>query len=615
MKRKKILALLLAASVFCMNLTAVLPALAEEPPQTEQPSEPDKPAEPSTPSQPDTPSEPSGNGSSNNQGGGSENQGGGSENQGGGSENQGGGSENQGGGSGENPPTVTPGGNDTPSDPGTDPTTNPGTDPTTNPGTDPTTNPGTDPTTAPSSDPTTNPGTDPTTTTNPGTDPTTAPSSDPTTNPGTDPTTTPGTDPTAEPGTDPTEEPTPEPTEEPTPEPTEEPVLELKLANLRTDRMEVAPGEAVKIAFDVENAESVTWTATRSDGLSGGTGTVNGSEFEWSAGVTGVYTIEVTAVSGEAKATEKCSVVVRASKLAVTAKAAVKYAQVGGKSLRYEMTLTGGVEPYAVKITIEYKHKTLFESTEFVPQLEHAPAGYGEHELKLKVTDATGATASAETVILASNNEKNAAPAVTGIRRGMTFAEKLVAVAKSQVGYKESDENFIVDDDGNRQGWSFYGGWYGMPYEEWCAMFVSYCLERAGIGGGIMPRSANCQRWKNYLGSRYIDDEDEYIPEAGDLIFFHHDRVSKDPNFPNHIGIVVDYDPEREIVYTVEGNSGAAVRSHMYARSDSTIVGYASMGYCMRRWDVNYKARLEENLANERAARRNRASTVGRDAE
>ena len=108
-------------------------------------------------------------------------------------------------------------------------------------------------------------------------------------------------------------------------------------------------------------------------------------------------------------------------------------------------------------------------------------------------------------------------------------------------------------------------------------------------------------RWKAKLGHRYIDDEDEYLPEPGDLIFFHHDRVSDDPNFPNHIGIVTEYDAEKELVYTVEGNTSNGVATRVYAHSDACVVGYASMGYCMRRWDDVYKQRVRDQLANERA--------------
>jgi hypothetical protein len=180
----------------------------------------------------------------------------------------------------------------------------------------------------------------------------------------------------------------------------------------------------------------------------------------------------------------------------------------------------------------------------------------------------------------------------------MTFAERLVAVANSQLGYRESEHNFIVRDDKSVQGWTFYGQWAGMPFEEWCGMFVSYCLEMAGIPRWVMPQEANCNRWKNKLGQRYIDDEDDYIPQPGDLIFFHHDRVSKDPNFPNHIGIVTGYDAGKNLVYTVEGNSGKSVRTHEYDHESSVIVGYASMRYCMLRWDDEYKSRIQQNLTN-----------------
>ena len=107
------------------------------------------------------------------------------------------------------------------------------------------------------------------------------------------------------------------------------------------------------------------------------------------------------------------------------------------------------------------------------------------------------------------------------------------------------------------------------------------------------------------LGREYIDNEDEYIPEPGDLIFFHHDRVSKDPNFPNHVGIVTGYDEEEDLVYTVEGNSGKGVRTHWYKRENTAIVGYVSMRRCMARYDKVYKLRLRQARLAYLAERRN----------
>ena len=59
-------------------------------------------------------------------------------------------------------------------------------------------------------------------------------------------------------------------------------------------------------------------------------------------------------------------------------------------------------------------------------------------------------------------------------------AADLVAVARSQLGYTESQQNYKVADDGvTRMGYTRYGEWYGNPYGNWSAMFVSFCLHYA----------------------------------------------------------------------------------------------------------------------------------------
>ncbi|MBQ3424115.1 MAG: CHAP domain-containing protein, partial [Clostridia bacterium] len=388
----------------------------------------------------------------------------------------------------------------------------------------------------------------------------------------------------------------------------------LKLKGLKASKSEVKPGKTVKFSCTVENAKKVTWSAVRSDGLSGGSGKVKKGSFKWKPAESGVYTVTVKAKAGKQSESVSCTVIVRKSKLKVTAKAVTGYAMVGGEDLKYKLTVKGGCEPYSAKIAIQYKGKKIYTSDELEPEVVCKAKGYGKNKLTVSVTDALGDTVEAEAIIVSATNEKNHAPSLPRLGSDMTFAERLVAVARSQLGYRESEENFIYRDDGSLQGWSYYGGWYGMPYEEWCAMFVSFCLEKAGIGEGIMPHSANCNRWKGYLGARYIDNEDDYFPEAGDLIFYHHDRVSKDPNFPNHIGIVTGYDADTDTVYTVEGNSGKSVRTHQYSHNSSVIVGYASMRYCMVRWDKVYQARVEEAQAEDLAVIKDLYARPGRPA-
>ncbi len=386
-----------------------------------------------------------------------------------------------------------------------------------------------------------------------------------------------------------------EPEATPEPEATEAPKLKLK--GLKPNKSEVAPGKKVKFTLTVENADMVVWNAVRSDGLNGGSGKVKNGAFSWKPEQSGLYTITVNATTGDKTASDSCLVIVRTAPLAVEVEPA-KYAQQGGEKLKYEITINGGCEPYTMNTVVKYKGDKIFTSQEVLEKVVCDALGFGDNKLTVTVTDGVGDTVKVKANIVSASNEKNDAPPLPPLEGDMTFAEKLVAVAKSQQGYRESQENFILQGGDAVQGWSFYGGWYGAPYEEWCAMFVSYCLVNAGIGEDIMPHSGNCNRWKGDLGARYIDDEDDYIPEPGDIIFFHHNRVSNDPNYPNHIGIVTKYDAGSDTVYTVEGNSGKSVRDRQYERGSNVIVGYASMRACMLEHDSVYREQLGDQLAS-----------------
>ena len=499
------------------------------------------------------------------------------------------------------------------------PTEKPAEEPTTEPTEKPTEKPTEEPTTEPTEKPTEKPTGEPTT--EPTEKPTEKPTGEPTTEPTEKPTEEPTPVPTEEPTPQPTEEPTPVPTEEPTPVPTEEPILEptpeptpvpvVDLQGLHPSRGELAPGETVTFHYEALNAEDIIWSADRSDGYYGGSGHAEGNAFDWTPARTGVYTVTVNATGNGLTASQSCQVVVRGGALSVSASSPADYAVAGFREIHYNLSLNGGVEPYAVKIAVQFNGSTIFAANDFMPEVVCGAMGYGEHILTFDVTDALGASASATALVLGSNEETNEPPALPKLGKDMIFSERLVAVAKSQVGYHEMESHFGYKEGGKVSGWSYYGAWYGMPYEEWCAMFVCYCLEKAGIGGGILPRAANCYRWKRELTPEYyIDDEDEYIPEPGDLIFFHHNREDRnpgDPNFPNHVGIVVDYDPEKDYVYTVEGNSGKKVSEHIYSRENETIVGYASLRPCMVRYDDVYRERVDRKLARDRKSRKNSA--------
>lgn len=92
--------------------------------------------------------------------------------------------------------------------------------------------------------------------------------------------------------------------------------------------------------------------------------------------------------------------------------------------------------------------------------------------------------------------------------------------------------------------WGWYGATAGTP---WCAIFAYYCLTQSNY---TIDKSASVVGLANYYKSKnmYIDDND-YIPKAGDLIFYSFNGYR---NGLTHVGIVEKY--ENGMVYTVEGN-------------------------------------------------------------
>ena len=82
-----------------------------------------------------------------------------------------------------------------------------------------------------------------------------------------------------------------------------------------------------------------------------------------------------------------------------------------------------------------------------------------------------------------------------GVKKTGEWPRDLVAIALSQVGYRESRIDFMVDEKGKRQGYNRYGDWYGVPYVDWCAMYVSFCLFYADIPESSFVYCGNNERW------------------------------------------------------------------------------------------------------------------------
>ena len=143
---------------------------------------------------------------------------------------------------------------------------------------------------------------------------------------------------------------------------------------------------------------------------------------------------------------------------------------------------------------------------------------------------------------------------VNGTRPGN---QEIIDLAKAQVG-----------NVGGQPYWS----WYGFDSRvEWCACFVSWCINQAGYSE---PRFAACASqgvpWFKEHGQWAAGNYTDVAP--GDVIFFDWDGGGSD-----HVGLVIGTDGTN--VYTVEGNSGDACKIKSYPLNSQYIHGYGLMNW------------------------------------
>ena len=108
----------------------------------------------------------------------------------------------------------------------------------------------------------------------------------------------------------------------------------------------------------------------------------------------------------------------------------------------------------------------------------------------------------------------------------------IIAVAKTQLGYKEGSNNYTK-----------YGVWYGQPNSAWCGMFVAWCANQAGVPTSVLRKYARAN--PSGYGLSALDGRN-YRPQAGDLFF---------KRGYTHTGLV--YYVEGDYFYTLEGNAGS----------------------------------------------------------
>ena len=104
------------------------------------------------------------------------------------------------------------------------------------------------------------------------------------------------------------------------------------------------------------------------------------------------------------------------------------------------------------------------------------------------------------------------------------WAEDLLSVAQTQLGYEQSEKNFEIDpaDGVTLRYYSRYGQSYGNPYGEWDVMFLSYCLKYAGIPQSAIPQEASVLALRSSMSDMewLLDGEDGSAADVGDIVIY-----------------------------------------------------------------------------------------------
>ena len=143
---------------------------------------------------------------------------------------------------------------------------------------------------------------------------------------------------------------------------------------------------------------------------------------------------------------------------------------------------------------------------------------------------------------------------------GLFGNQQIVSVAMGQLG-----------NSGGQKFWS----WYGFDSRvEWCACFVSWCADQAGlIQKEVVPKFSVCTDGVALFQAKRKWQGGGSVPTPGSLIFFDWNQDGAS----DHVGIVESCDGTT--VHTIEGNSGDAVKQNSYTVNSQSILGYGLVTY------------------------------------
>lgn len=147
--------------------------------------------------------------------------------------------------------------------------------------------------------------------------------------------------------------------------------------------------------------------------------------------------------------------------------------------------------------------------------------------------------------------------------------QQVISIAQSQLGTKEGSNNYTK-----------YGVWYSnyvhssvYQHAAWCAMFVSWCGNQAGLSSDVFYYHAYCPSGVSWYQKKGEWKWKGYVPKTGDIVYYdwNGDKVV------DHVGLVESYN--NGTITTIEGNYSDQVKRRTINYKSSSIFGYASPNY------------------------------------
>lgn len=159
--------------------------------------------------------------------------------------------------------------------------------------------------------------------------------------------------------------------------------------------------------------------------------------------------------------------------------------------------------------------------------------------------------------------------------------DKIVAVARAQKGYYESNANKFTE-------------WYfGFPTDTyWCTIFVSWCAGQVGASGTAIPKRSTVDGMRQWfiLKGQYYSAESDYVPQKGDIVFMNTELDGT--NNVHHVEIITEdgyfgtkRNPKIKCIggntsnSNYEGSEYVTEKTRPVNGSRAVMVGYAHPSY------------------------------------